>query len=38
MRYYKKGSDHITFKRPELVENINNLVASHYPGMLHPRV
>ncbi len=30
----QKGSAHITFKRPELVEKINNLVASHYPGML----
>ncbi|MFH2355038.1 DUF4942 domain-containing protein [Klebsiella pneumoniae] len=38
VRYYKKGSAHITFKRPELVEKINNLVASHYPGMLPPRV
>lgn len=38
VRYYKKGSAHITFKRPDLVEKINNLVASHYPGMLPPRV
>lgn len=38
VRYFKKGSAHITFKRPELVEQLNDLVASQYPGMLPPRL
>ncbi|PXV70881.1 DUF4942 domain-containing protein [Pantoea sp. PNA 03-3] len=38
VRYFKKGSGHITFTRPDLVDEINNLVARHYPGMLPPRV
>ena len=37
VRYYKKGSAHITFKRLDLVEKINDMVASHYPDMLPPR-
>ncbi|WP_205395345.1 DUF4942 domain-containing protein, partial [Salmonella enterica] len=27
-----KGSGHITFKRLDLVENMNDIVAKHYPG------
>lgn len=38
VRYFKKGSAHVTFKRPDLVEQLNDLVASHYPGMLPPRL
>jgi hypothetical protein len=38
MRYYMKGTAHITFKRPELVERINDIVARHYPEMLPPRL
>lgn len=38
MRYYMKGTAHITFKRPELVSLINDIVARHYPSMLPPRV
>lgn len=38
VRYYKKGSAHITFKRPELVDRINDIVAQACPGMLPPRV
>ena len=37
VRYYKKGSGNITFKRLDLVEKINDMVASHYPDMLPPR-
>ncbi|EBR7995228.1 restriction endonuclease subunit M, partial [Salmonella enterica subsp. enterica serovar Panama] len=25
---------HITFKRPELVDRLNDIIARHYPGML----
>lgn len=38
MRYYMKGTAHITFKRPELVSRINDIVARHYPNMLPTRL
>ncbi|MFO6300453.1 DUF4942 domain-containing protein [Rahnella selenatireducens] len=38
MRYYLKGTAHITFKRPELVDRINDIVARHYPSMLPSRL
>lgn len=38
VRAYKKGSAHITFTRPELVERINDIIARHYPGALPPVV
>lgn len=38
VRYFKKGSAHITFKRMDLVDKLNDLVASQYPGMLPPRL
>ncbi|MFB4928067.1 DUF4942 domain-containing protein [Enterobacter hormaechei subsp. xiangfangensis] len=34
IRYFQKGSGHITFKRLDLVEKMNDIVAKHYPGML----
>lgn len=34
IRYFQKGSGHITFKRPDLVEKMNEIIAKHYPGML----
>ncbi|HCD5813407.1 TPA: DUF4942 domain-containing protein [Klebsiella oxytoca] len=34
IRYFQKGSGHITFKRRDLVEKMNDIVAKHYPGML----
>ncbi|HCD1254423.1 TPA: DUF4942 domain-containing protein [Citrobacter amalonaticus] len=33
IRYLQKGSGHITFKRLDLVEKINDIVAKHFPGM-----
>jgi hypothetical protein len=30
--FFQKGSGHITFKRMDLVEKMNNIVAKHYPG------
>ena len=38
VRVFKKGSAHITFKRPDLVDTINDIVAKHFPAMLPPRV
>lgn len=37
IRYFQKGSGHITFKRLDLVEKMNDIVAKHYPGMLPPK-
>ncbi|MGG2376902.1 DUF4942 domain-containing protein, partial [Salmonella enterica] len=34
IRYFQKGSGHITFKRLDLMEKMNDIVAKHYPGML----
>jgi len=34
IRYFQKGSRHITFKRLDLVEKMNDIVAKHFPGML----
>lgn len=38
VRAYKKGSAHITFTRPDLVDRINDIIARHYPGALPPVV
>ena len=37
IRYFKKGTAHITFKRCDLTEKMNDIVAKHYPGMLAAR-
>lgn len=34
IKYFQKGTAHITFKRPDLVDKINDIIAKHYPGML----
>jgi hypothetical protein len=34
IRYFKKGSAHITFRKPELVDRLNEIIAKHYPGVL----
>lgn len=34
VRYFQKGSGHITFKHLDLVEKMNGIVAKHFPGML----
>ncbi len=31
IRYFKKGSAHITFRKPELVDRLNDIIARHYP-------
>lgn len=38
IRAYKKGSAHVTFTRPDLVEKVNDIIARHYPGALPPVV
>ena len=37
IRYYQKGSAHLVFKRPELIEKMNDIIARHYPGMIAQR-
>jgi hypothetical protein len=34
IKYFQKGTAHITFKRPELVDKLNDIITKHYPGML----
>ena len=34
IRYFQKGTGHITFKRCDLTEKMNDIVATHYPEML----
>lgn len=37
IKYFQKGSAHITMKRPDLVEQLNDIIARHYPGALAAR-
>ncbi|EBR8156150.1 DUF4942 domain-containing protein [Salmonella enterica subsp. enterica serovar Newport] len=37
IKYFQKGTAHITFRRPELVDKLNDIIARHYPGMLAAR-
>lgn len=34
IRYFQKGTAHMTFKRLELIERMNDIIAKYYPGML----
>lgn len=34
VRYFQKGTAHLTFKRLDLVERMNDIIAKHYLGML----
>ncbi|MDM3155213.1 DUF4942 domain-containing protein [Buttiauxella gaviniae] len=37
IKYYQKGTAHITFKRSELVDKLNDIIARHYPSLLSSR-
>ena len=37
MRYFQKGTGHLAFKRPDLIEKMNDIIAKYYPGMLAAR-
>ncbi|AUG98360.1 DUF4942 domain-containing protein [Prodigiosinella confusarubida] len=37
IRYFQKGTGHLTFKRPDLIDQMNDIIAKHYPGMLAAR-
>lgn len=34
IRCFKNHNGHVTFKRPELVDQMNRIIAKHYPGAL----
>lgn len=34
IRYFQKGTAHLMFKRLDLVEKMNDIIAKHYPGIL----
>ncbi|UNK24204.1 DUF4942 domain-containing protein [Yersinia intermedia] len=34
IKFFQKGTAHITFKQHELVDKLNDIIAKHYPGML----
>jgi hypothetical protein len=34
VRWFKNGNGHITFKRPDLVDRLNQIIAKHYKGQL----
>lgn len=36
VNYFQKGSGHIVFKRLDLVDKMNDIIARYYPGMLAP--
>lgn len=37
VRWFKKGTAHLTFTRPDLVDEMNKIVARHHPNALPPR-
>ena len=37
IKYFQKGTAHIIFNRPALVDKLNDIIARHYPGMLAAR-
>lgn len=37
IRYFQKGTGHLTFDRPDLMDKMNDIITKHYPGMLAER-
>ncbi|PVZ79470.1 restriction endonuclease subunit M [Serratia sp. S1B] len=37
IRYFMKGSAHLTFKKPALMDKMNDIIAKHYPQALPAR-
>ena len=38
IRWYQKGSLHVTFKQPELIQALNTILVRHYPDALPARL
>lgn len=36
LRYFKKGSGHLTFRRSDLTEKLNEILSRHFPDALPP--
>ena len=34
LTWFKNGNGHITFKRVDLVDHLNRIIAKHFPGAL----
>ena len=34
VRSFRNGNGHVTFKRPDLVDAMNRIIAKHFPGAL----
>lgn len=37
IKYFQKGTAHIVFKRPELIDRMNDIIAKYYPKTLPMR-
>lgn len=37
LRWFRKGTAHLTFKRLDLVDGLNRILAKHYPNALAAR-
>lgn len=37
IRYFHKGTGHIIFKRSDLIDKMNGIVARYFPATLPPR-
>ncbi|EMJ3186407.1 TPA: DUF4942 domain-containing protein [Yersinia enterocolitica] len=38
IKYFMKGSAHLTFRKPGLMDKMNDIIAKHYPSVLAERV
>ncbi|HHH1912296.1 TPA: DUF4942 domain-containing protein [Yersinia enterocolitica] len=38
IKYFMKGSAHLTFRKPRLMDKMNDIIAKHYPSVLAERV
>ncbi|UAN45250.1 DUF4942 domain-containing protein [Serratia sp. JSRIV001] len=38
IRYFMKGTAHLTFGKPALIDKMNDIIAKHYPGVLPERL
>lgn len=38
VKWFKNGNAHIEFRRMDLVEQMNRIIARHYPNVLPPRI
>lgn len=34
IKYFQRGTPHITLKHPDLLDKLNDIIVKHYSGML----